>query len=122
VPLVLLIYFFAIHQLLSQVAEPFQGPLTETLQQPGRRQRRKATEVHSAEILSTKKDAAIALNQQVIGWLKGQAADDPGFQGFQAGRKKILANPDIVKSWKFIAAFANKHFGSVLSPVCLITC
>lgn len=107
---------------MSQVAESFQGPSTGTLRQPGRCQRRKATEVHSAEFLSAKKDAANALDQHVVDWLKGQAMDDPGFQGFNAGRNKILTNPNIVQSWKFMTAFADKHFGRVLSPVCLVTC
>jgi hypothetical protein len=109
--------FFAIHQQLSQVAG--------TLQQTGRCQwhkRRKATEVHSAEFLSAKKNAADASFQQIVNWLKGQAADNPRFHRFKAEKKKILTNPEIVNLWKFVAAFAGEHIDRVLSPVCLIDC
>jgi hypothetical protein len=70
-----------------------------------------AKEVHSAEYLNLKKDAAWALEQKVTAWLVEQAAGQPGYGTFKDSRNKVLQNPETVKMWNFVATFAAMHVG-----------
>jgi len=87
------------------------------------RHRRPAHEVHSAEDLKSKKNAACTLNNQVIAWLRDQASNQPGHDTFMESRGKTLQNPKIVQAWRFATTFVDQYaWKSFEIPVCIITC
>jgi len=109
---------------LSPVTQPFEGPSNSTLQRPAKRQRRTEKEVHTTEYLEQKKRVADVLYERVTAWLQEQAKGQPeyNFDTLKEVKNKRLQNTEIVKSWKFVAAFAKTHVDNYPDvPVCFVT-
>ncbi|KAF8481679.1 hypothetical protein DFH94DRAFT_844082, partial [Russula ochroleuca] len=70
-----------VNKATNQDAATLEGPSNGA-----QRHRRPAHEVHSAEDLKSKKNAACTLNNQVIAWLRDQASNQPGHDTFMESR------------------------------------
>lgn len=99
------------------------GPPDSTLQQPpAKRQRRTASELHTSEYLSSKKEAADSVDRLIVTWLREKAPRLPGYGMFRACAGKMSQNSDIVQSWKFVDRFIATHAKTKFQiPVCVIS-
>ncbi|KAF8470274.1 hypothetical protein DFH94DRAFT_685163 [Russula ochroleuca] len=93
-----------VNKATNQDAATLEGPSNGA-----QRHRCPAHEVHSAEDLKSKKNAACTLNNQVIAWLRDQASNQPGHDTFMESRGKTLQNPKIVQAWRFATTFVDQY-------------
>ena len=92
-------------------------------QPPAKRQRRTASEVHTAEVLALKKDAVCDSKAQVVAWLKNEASKQPGHSTLSESRGMTKQNAEVVQEWRFVHTFAGQHVGTYVEiQVCILTC
>jgi hypothetical protein len=53
------------------------------------------------------------IDQQQVTWLEERAAEQPGHAQFLESRGRTLQNRDVIRSWKFAAAFTSKYVGKL---------
>ncbi|KAH0829060.1 hypothetical protein J3R83DRAFT_2517 [Lanmaoa asiatica] len=46
-----------------------------------------------------------------VQWLIAEAAKDPRYASFKAGRHHVQTNPGVISSWQFAVEFSEKHSG-----------
>jgi hypothetical protein len=85
------------------------GPITNN--NPPKRQRRTANEVHTPEHIAERKATHGEVDKQEIAWLEQKASEMPGYGAFISSRGRTLQNVEVIASWQFAVTFTAQYVG-----------